>query len=105
MSQQFEKSPFLDAQDLLSLDMESMTLDDLEYHLRRIREVILRLTTLTLYPGARSAYTTQNLHRLLRNLQARLDDALSLMECRKVEAAASEVDEGRIRGRSWSRPQ
>lgn len=90
MSKQLQKSPFIEGQDLLQRNCESMQLEDLSEYVGGLRHTILALVELTLHPEAMSQVAIFNLNRLLRKLQARLSDALTLIEQRKIESAEQE---------------
>ena len=92
----YQASPEVTAVDLLRLQMESMTIEELQDHIEGLRHTIVGLVDSKMMRPHISPQSSANIERLRQKLQARLAYALDLLESLRVAAtwvdAASQAD-------------
>jgi hypothetical protein len=101
-------SPELLAVDLLRVQMESMTIEELQDHIEALRQAIVSLVESKMMRPHISPQSVANIERLRHKLQARLSYALDLLESLRVAAAwlqAAQHADGDEKAGSASRPQ
>ena len=76
----------IQAQDLLSTNIESLSLEELEEHAQALRQIIMALADGLASP-AWSAPVRYNAMHLVKRLALRLDETLSLIDDRRCEQA------------------
>lgn len=89
------KSPQIAAQDLLLEDIHSMSLDELGEHVEHLRQALLALADLHTRPDWMSYLARLDIRRLIARLEARIEEALALIQDMKVEAAQAANEEER----------
>jgi hypothetical protein len=88
-----QPSPDLLAVDLLRVQIEGMTIEQLREHIEALRGVLVALVeSLHMRPHI-SPIAAANLHRLQRKVQNRLAEAFDLLNC--LRAAAAWLDAAR----------
>lgn len=94
MSNPSLKSPQIAAQDLLLEDIHTMCLDVLEEHVEHLRQALLALADLNTRPDWMSFLARLDIRRLIAKIEARIEEALTLIQDWKVEEAqAANEDE------------
>jgi len=84
-----EKSEMLEAADLVILDIESMSLADLQDHADKVLDALNRLNQLICYPVDRSANTIISANRRTRKLRAHMNKVRGLIIARVNAIAAA----------------
>jgi hypothetical protein len=95
MSKPSLKSPQIEAQDLLLEDIHGMSLEELEEHVEDLRQALLALADLHTRPDWMSFLARLDIRRLMAKLEARIEEALALIQEMKVEAAQAANEEER----------
>ena len=93
MSHSKNRSPYLEASDRLAVNIERLSIEELEQYVKSIERVILALFKASLKKLEMSSFAMANLDRLIKKLRWRLEDSLTLIEDRKAEAAAETAAE------------
>jgi hypothetical protein len=83
----YQPSPEVLAVDLLRVQMESMTIEELQEHIEALRQAVLGLVQSKMMRPHISPQSAANIERLRHKLQARLSYALDLLESLRVAAA------------------
>jgi hypothetical protein len=87
MSDTLQPSPMLEAVDLIRTYLDSMTLEDLEDHAKRVVAVLMGLGNVHSQAEWISSIAAANISRLEKKLYAHLAHVKELIEARKNEAA------------------
>lgn len=95
MSKTLRPSHELTALDLLQVSIDDLALDDLEAHAKEVGDTILGLVGLLLHSSHLSPAATANIRRLEKRLRERMQELRELIELRKLEAIAAEIEQER----------
>lgn len=88
-----EKSPILEATDLLRISLNDMGPDGLADHIRSVIDTIMALIESSLRPGFRSATAQISAKHLETKLRAHLADAILRREALLADAAVPDEEE------------
>ena len=94
MSVEFQLSPSVKAIDLLRLNIDNMSIDELLALADEVRQTCLGLTSLVHAAGHVSAITAANLRKLEGKLTARLWLILDTIEAHRAAQAAADHEQG-----------
>jgi hypothetical protein len=92
MSTTLHASYELKAIDLVQVRIEELPLDDLEAHLAQVSDTILGLVGRLIDSPHLSPQAKANIRRLEKRLREHVEEVRALIDLRKVEAVAAEVD-------------
>lgn len=95
MSNTLRPSHELTALDLLQVNIDELTLPDLEAYAHKVSDTILGLVGLLLHSTHLSPAAAANIRRLEKRLRERMHELLELIELRKLEAIAAEIEQER----------
>lgn len=92
MSDTLQPSPMLEAIDLVRVNLDALSDEELEEHAARVVAVLLELTNAQTQATWTSAIASANIARLAKKLLAHLARVKELIEARQTEAAEDEGD-------------
>lgn len=92
MSDTLQPSPMLEAIDLVRVNLDALSDEELEEHAARVVAVLLELTNAQAQATWTSAIAAANIARLAKKLLAHLARVKELIEARQTEAAEDDGD-------------